>query len=156
MIFLDWMMLCQRSIVDKTTNTTSLIDVIEEIKIPPPPVPPTGEQQQGVFLQYTITAMVRTETDLPERQRCRLKLFAPDDFVLFERDIEYEFFGQRRTRLQFNGAALPIRGEGVYRFSLQLPEGDDWSEKGLARVDVQFVADLAAGSTAPGVPGSQS
>ena len=129
--------LCQKALVDKDTNTFSLINVIEEVGLPTDPPEPAGEIEStndiGKLSPASFEMVIwwsRTQERTPEQGRGRVSVVLPDETraVSQEVDVDLTRFLRLRSRVHFPG--FPDGGQGTYRFQIDYRSGDnDWERK---------------------------
>ena len=136
-----WSVLCQRSVIDKDSNTMTLFDAIEQLTISGAELPAIAPIPMEL-----VSLWSRTEPDRQARGRARVCLIEPDNSIQqpsFEIDIDLTAHERYRTRGRMGG--MPIRAAGRYKFRVELQiEGDhQWRE--VARIPVQVVIEPAGG-----------
>lgn len=128
--------LCQKSLLDKDTNSFSLIGVLEEVGLPTEPPEPgfaasTEEMSRlspGNF--QMVIWWARTNEHTSERGRGRVSVVLPDKGIAAsqEMDVDLSIFLRLRSRINFPG--LPDGGQGTYRFLVDYRSGGDgWETK---------------------------
>lgn len=137
-----WSILCERSIIDDSSNNISLLNVIEELTLTPPPGMKAGvavETGSGVVpFNYEIASLwTREKSDKPELGRAKIMLIDPFGKSKASNEVELDLrsYERLRTRQRFNG--LPMSGVGQYTFLIQLQgeNGKEWID--VARVPLQ-------------------
>ena len=127
-----WAILCQSSVIDRTTNNLSIFNVIEELQV----VGPVPEGEAGDPTPETVTPNLyelvilfsRTDFEVPERGRGRVRAMAPDGTAAHPQEFEIDLSQFLRLRMQVKIPGIPIRGEGIYKFIVDYAtEGDGWS-----------------------------
>lgn len=119
-----WTVLCRRSVVDRETNSISLIESVEAIQFGV--VQPTGAPAPtGLPIDLElVTLWIRSDRAVPENSRYRVVIQLPDQT---EREVgetvsvDLRQFERLRSRVNFNG--IPFSGPGRYRFLVQLEDG---------------------------------
>lgn len=129
-----WTVLCSKSIIDKDSNSISLLEVIEQI---------TGRGVKGEAVvpipMELVSLWARTDPEKPARGRARVCLIEPDGSERdpFEIDIDLMTYQRSRTRFQMSG--LPIRLAGRYYFRIEIhTQGEEgWGE--VSRIPLEVV-----------------
>jgi len=139
MILHVWSVCCKRAIVDRDTNTVSLIEQIETISAHVLQRMAEAGETAAAPLQFEIvTLWVRDPADEPAQSRYRIEILFPDgrsEYVGDPADVDLRSYVRLRSRAHFEG--MPIRGGGRYYFSVQLEESaDNWTEVGRIPIDV--------------------
>lgn len=123
----------KRAVIDGHTNTTSLIEIMEEVVFG---IPQGREFPQGVTafpLESTFCSLWEAET-VEETQRPMIVDFFIDtprgEFV--RRQIEITFSGKQRARAMVQLPVFPIAGEGTYTVGIEF-EGRKYSWPILGR-----------------------
>ncbi len=130
-----WTIACSRSLIDERTKNISLIDVLEEITLPPDFLKRHKINKLPLQLEV-ISFWGRAEEKVPARGKGRLQFVDPNGEVLQEQeyDIVLDEFSRSRTRMYVD--ELPLTSQGRYNFvvSLQNPDG---SWKILSELPIQ-------------------
>jgi hypothetical protein len=129
-----WSVLCSRSIVDSETNTVSIHDVIEQIKINTEPVP---DGFLPISLEV-ITLWGRAKTDTPDEGVERVLFETPSgkSIVVSEARIDLSAAQRHRQRVKFTG--LRLGESGRYYFKVELKNGDEWKQVAAIPITVIF------------------
>jgi hypothetical protein len=136
-----WSVLCSRAILDRDTNSVSLIDIVEEITIQGPVLP----SEEGGTSAFTITmALVslwrRDPEDQPTKGQARVLLFAPNGEPLKEFSVySIDLSEKLRMRAFGNIPVFPFRGPGSYHFSIQLQDEREEEWKEVASIPLRLI-----------------
>ncbi len=138
-----WSVLCERSIIDKDSNNISLLNVLEQLTVVPPPSKKESDEEKryGVMpIKYEIVSLwARERTSDPALGRERIMMIDPigKRTKLSEIDVDLRSFERLRTRQRF--AALPIGVDGKHVFSVQLKDerSQDWAT--VANIPLQII-----------------
>lgn len=132
-----WSILCRRSIIDKDTNSVSIVDVMEAIN-----VETAGEQTPtlaGIPLDFEIvTLWVRADSKVPARSRYRIRMQPPSGPakpIGEPTEVDLRTFERLRARTHVSG--IPLSGPGRYRFIVEL-EDDGWTPVSQVPLDIEF------------------
>ena len=128
--------LCQDTLLDRDSNTFSLIKVIEEIGIPTalPESGPTQSTDDKRRLSPGNFSMViwwaRTDESTPERGRGRIRVVLPDGKEPLSPEIDVDLSTFLRLRYVMHFPGLPEGGPGTYFFVVEYKSGaEQWAEK---------------------------
>jgi hypothetical protein len=124
MILCNWIIVCQQSIANQETDNISLIEVLEEISIPPPP-------EKGLFLNIDLDIVTSWRKGGNQQDnaihKIQFKIIAPSGEVLLQGEPAIQFSGTSRPQgywvFKLNG--LPISGAGDYKFQIKVFGDDD-------------------------------
>jgi len=131
MIHHIWTVVCRNCLVDKDTNTISLIEVIEEVAVvadilsrPTPPPRQLANMSMPIFNVVSYWCRERDET--PEKGRARLRVINPtgEAHLIGENEVDLTEFTRLRHVNKLLG--LPGSSPGKYQFEISRLEGDNW------------------------------
>lgn len=99
----------------------SLFNVVEELTFPaPPPAPPPSQQLPAgltlALLFQLIVLWTRSNPEIPEQGRGRLRLLLPNNAEALSQEFEVDLTQHLSLRLRIPFAGMPIGGEGIYQF----------------------------------------
>jgi hypothetical protein len=118
-----WTVLCSRAILDVDSKNVSIQNVIEQINIIP-----NRKADRPLRVDFDIVSLwVRSEVDVPERAKARLRLVDPSGTVFHAATFEVDLSDCERARTKLRFRDLPNTFEGRYRFTMEL--SDQGSEK---------------------------
>ena len=121
--------LCQKSLLDKETNSFSLINVVEEVGLPTEP-PEPGQRGVSPANFEMVIWWTRTEERTPERGRGRVSVVQPNGDIASSQEVDVDLTTFLRLRARVSFAGLPDGGQGTYRFRLEYRSDDDqWERK---------------------------
>ena len=135
-----WTVVCRRTLLDKDSNTLSLIESVEALQITPLTTP-EDEKPVGLPIELEIaTLWTRSEPGGGEHGRNRVNFVAPDkSSVVVGEPAEVDLRKFQRVRARVRLAGLRLKGEGRYWFSVELASGDEeWEEVARIPLDVNF------------------
>lgn len=123
MISCVWAMLCLRSIVSQSTNNVSLIEVLDDITIQPPP---DSEEQPFQPINFDFVMYWKIQNDNQEDDyRFRFRIVAPSGKVLLESEQVVDFTKFPKPIMVYSFSGLPIAGSGSYEFQIQIPNNSE-------------------------------
>jgi hypothetical protein len=131
-------------LVDRDTNSLSLIDIIETVAMSPVPQPASDDAIQGlgglaIDLEI-VNSWWRSDPIVPESGFQRVRLLFPDgDLALLEEGgpVDLGKFQRLRARLRLPG--IPVKGPGRYWLcsEYRATEAEDWKEFGRTPLDLE-------------------
>lgn len=122
---LVWAVFCQQALVDKFSNTLSIINVLEELHVSRPPEPASRNARPAAQMQCAVVSLwERTNPTEPESGKVRLRLVGPDGKKQLEALQLIDLTAYRRTRLIVELPFIPVVGEGIYRIDVYAGSGD--------------------------------
>jgi hypothetical protein len=126
---LEWTVVAQSYVVDRESNSLSILNVLDELNIPNEvPDPPPG-QQIAVGPAFSVIQMwSRTNSGIPERISGRFQLLRPDGTVVAGVEFFVDLASADRARSMINLPFFPFSGIGNYRMTVDLKVGDDWQK----------------------------
>jgi hypothetical protein len=136
-----WTVLCRDALLDRFTNSVSLINTIERIELSDIAPEHPGETPIPLELKIDIVSFwVRSDPATPEIGSARISLITPDGSrtnpaLLPPLDLEntprVRVFGERQN--------LPYVGPGIYETVVEMATEDqkDWQE--VARIPMEVV-----------------
>lgn len=124
-----WSVLCQNCLIDKTTNTISLIEVVEDLGLPGPPLP-VGEQGLIPIQCSLVSNWERIPSNQPTRGTVKFRTIRPTGEC--ERDQEYsvDLSSTPRSRTIARISGISFREEGRHVFEIHVKEdgATDWTK----------------------------
>lgn len=142
MIEHGWTVVCNRCIVDPSTNNASLMEVFEQANV-------EGSVQFPVVapLQLDIvTAWHRSDPERGERGTGRFRMINPDGTALAATEYAIDLTHFFRSRAIGRLAGLPLAALGRYFFQVEIRVGEhDWREVAKIPFHVASVEGLQAG-----------
>jgi hypothetical protein len=124
MIFCKWIIICQQSIANQETNNISLIEVLEEISIPPPP-----SSEKALFLDIDLDVVTSwRKNDNQENDsiyKIQFIIVAPSGETLLQGEPYIKFPDTSKSYGVFKLNGLPVSGSGDYKFQIKVLADDD-------------------------------
>jgi hypothetical protein len=142
----DWVILCERAVIESPPgNTVSLVGLLETVSMPAPPAEITEKGQLvGVpFRFYVVQQWVRAQPKISERVPARVVLKGPNkkQFGIAEFSVDLTAVPKARVVSQLGG--FPLAGAGIYKCLVQAKRGKDWRTLGETEFTVAFLTDTA-------------
>ena len=127
MITCSWAVVCSQSIRNQETDNLSLIEILDRLIIPHPPMP--TEEEPFLIFNYELVICWEIGNDDGENPEVfRLSILDPSGEILLQgqQGLEVTESSKYVTAIQLNG--LPITEAGSYKFRLELPSSTDVGE----------------------------
>ena len=132
-----WTVVALRAIVDAATNNASIVDVLEQLNLPPLPAPKDPKKRQAVPIRIAVmTLWRRSDPRLPESTNTRLALKGPSGKTLITIDSVLDMRKHLRMRAISHLNGFPVDGSGTYRFELSIQTGRRWRHVNTQYVEV--------------------
>lgn len=146
---LHWSILCRRGIVDKFTNSLSLLEVVNETWVDEIPGPADGDesvegsQAPGMVLDSQLVSLwTRSDPAKPETFWQRVTVTTPDGetHVSPKDRLEGDLSTHQRARLLTGMRVIPYRGPGTYIFNILYAgnESDEGEIVGRVPLDIKL------------------
>lgn len=144
-----WAIICQNSIIDRSSNNVSLFNIIEEIHVAAQPIedPLIQEPLPGMIpsLFQFVILFARSDDNSPEKTRGRLRITRPDSTEASSQEFEVDLTKFLRNRVTLALAGLPIIGEGEYSLVVEgMNQPSEWSHLFTLPLRVIFQAQNTA------------
>lgn len=135
-----WSTFSSIATIDQETNNVSAIDLIEMLRVPPPP--DTDKPLSIVVRSVVVSLWGRTDLDTQERSlgRARWMDAVGDELGSFAYEIDLR--NHERSRIRVNLNDIPIRAPGTYHWQIScapIDAPDEWQL--VAELPVQVVFD---------------
>jgi hypothetical protein len=125
-----WTVICQRALIDQTGNL-SLIQIIDEFGLPPPPE--NMPSPIGAIIPFAVsivTSWKRAVADKPEKQLARLRLFSPQGKQFASADFEVDLIMYEKSRCLAELPGISYQGPGIYVVRVEATDGKRWRKVG--------------------------
>lgn len=142
MIRLVWAVLCRSASVDKTSNSLSMFDVAEELKL----LEPITQKGQAPIPLQLVTFWVRTNPSEPTKGVARTRLLLPSgEQIGKSTDHQIDLTAHKRLRSMLTFGSFPIAEAGVHEFVTEISEpGGAWREVSRVPFEIEQQTELAA------------
>lgn len=133
-----WSVVCEKVIIDQTTNNVSL-DVLEQMNLEGVVSLPLGQGFLVPTRVEVVSLWYRDPSGGPDNGRARVRLIAPGDekeLGLIEYALDLSVHERARTRGSL--PAFPLVGSGTYYFLTEQKVDEKWNE--VARIPLQVEA----------------
>ena len=106
-----WTVLCQKAVIDQTSNAVSLVEVVEELAISPL----AEDKSVSIPVSFDlVTLTIRSEPEKPESLAGRMALETPKGAKLAGGQFEIDLTKTLRHRSKMHMTTLPLVGAGTY------------------------------------------
>ena len=116
---------CERALIDRATNSLSMIALIEGLTVELPESVNPPARALGP-MQWTIVTLWAAEPD-PQRYEQKVELFAPDGALVIESRLRFEMQANLGHRNTANLNGFPVGPPGQYDLVLSLRDDRDGS-----------------------------
>lgn len=154
---LRWAVLCRRGIIDKHTNTLSLIEVMDRLSIEddlPDPLP----ENVGITTDcHVVTMWSRSKKERPEKFWQTITITPPTgDAYPTKVSIEGDLEKHPRTRLLAMIKAIRYGGPGTYTFNLYYSRSRTGKRILVGSIPLEIIVKSATSSSELEQPPEQS
>jgi len=145
---LNWMVFCERAVVDSSSNSLSLMNILEEVHM----VRPSAEQIKAaagrrIAVPLACTVVTNWERSDPTRAegsaKVMLRLVDPKGKALIESTLLLDLGKASRARLFVNLQAMPAETEGTYIWRVHLHGKKRWQPVGEVSYLFEYVESVA-------------
>ena len=148
----DWVILCERAVIEAPPGSTiSLVGLLETVTIPAPPaeIAQKGQLLGVPFRFYVVQQWVRAQPKISERVPARILLKGPNkkQFPIAEFSVDLTAAPKARVISLLGG--FPFAGAGTYKCLVQAKRGKGWHTLGETEFNVAFLADPTWGQKIP-------
>jgi len=143
-----WSVLALKTIVDKDTNTLSLMDVLETITVSGegPAKYKKGEKVNIYLASVLTTFWTRSDKKKPESSEYRVSIYDPDKKKIGSNMIKLDLSKTLRVRSQLGFKVFPMRGFGSYEYKVEMKvkkgKKETWKKVALLPVEVVYNPNL--------------
>jgi hypothetical protein len=124
--------LCKSAVVDRFSNSLSLLEIVEELQLttndPTAAAAAAGEsvlRVPGVELKFVIV-FVRSDDAVPESATARVVIRMPSGQRHIGPETTVELREYRAYRNIGSVTGMPVSGSGLYYFDVEIRDGDAW------------------------------
>lgn len=148
---IDWIILCERAIVELQANTISLVALLENVTMPAPtPEMSRDGKQIGVpFRFYVVQQWIRTKAKIGERIPARLILKGPNKKQLITAEFNVDLTSAPKARVITQSLGFPLAGAGPYKCVVEAKQGSSWRTLREAEFNVVFLPSIGSTPKAP-------
>jgi hypothetical protein len=139
MAILQWVILCERAIIEETTRAVSMMSLVEDVTFPPPP--DFAKQEKPLFIPYrfyVVQQWTRSKPKIGERVSGQVTMYGPKAQKFGESKFLVDLTGTPRARIILQTFGFPLHGDGVYTCVVQALVRTKWRKVGQAEFRVVF------------------
>ena len=117
-----WSVLCSKTLIDKNSNNTSLIEIVEAVSVDAEPIHiESKDDVPRVQASYDfVTLWTRDDPDVPETGVVtRLIVKMPNGWKLSVGEQVFDLENSTRMRVNRVLSTIPIQGPGVHELVIQ-------------------------------------
>lgn len=118
-----WTVVCRKVVIDQSTNTASIFEVMEELGIFPVP---SADQVDKVMLPIdfaSVSLWARDDPSTGESQTQRIQVLGPSGRELASAEQSFDLDKFSRARNIANVPGLPYSGLGTYTVKVSVKTG---------------------------------
>lgn len=141
MAVLQWVIICERAIVEEQARTVSLMSIVETITLPPPPPEMLTQEARPLvpFRFYVVHQWSRSNPKIGERAAGRVLLVGPNGEEFGTSEFVVDLTASERARVIGQTIGFPLFGAGVYKCLVQSKVRTRWRKLGQTEFGVTFV-----------------
>jgi hypothetical protein len=125
-----WTVVCTNAVIDRYTNSVSLLNVLEQITI-------QGELPEAAVLPIgvdVLTLWSREVPGTPETSSSRLTFRTSEGEILATHESDVQLTDSERLRARVSFQGLPLKGPGTYYFNVEIRDPSNTEYKRVAEV----------------------
>lgn len=144
MVKLNWAVFCERAVIDSTTNSLTLMQILDEIH-PSRPPPEILKEAAGrpIAAQFTCAIVTLWERpsikDATSPAEVKIELFDPKNNLVIQAQQMLDFKSALRSRMLANLTALPVHLEGTYVWRISLSTSRRWKPSGEISYQLSYI-----------------
>lgn len=148
MAVFQWVILCERVIIEESAKTVSLISMIENINLPSPPPElfKDGKRPLVPFRFYVVHQWARSKPKIGERIPGRVLLVSPSGEEFGTSEFVVDLIATPQARVIGQTIGFPLYGQGVYSCVVQAKVRTKWRKVGGTQFSVAFTDGSTVGS----------
>ena len=131
----EWVIACERVVIEDEAKDVSLIAILETVMTPKPPesVVRAAAAQGPIVLPlrfYVAHQWVRSNSKIGERTLTRTRLIGPDGKQFGSQEATVDLTGSKRARIISQALGRPVSREGMYRCVVEQKVRLAWRKAG--------------------------
>jgi len=140
-----WSILSNKTMIDRTSNTLSLFEVLEQVNLTGSgPIKYEKGSEVVIPFNYSLTTLwIRSDSKKPEKAKSRITLLTPDNKTPYSQEIKIDLTNHKKRRNILDFQSLIIRGPGVYiyKIELEVKKGRGKAWKSVAKIPFDMIFD---------------
>lgn len=136
-----WSIPCREAIIDRFSNSLTLVGVLEELQVTITKLADAPAEPRPVGTADFVVVSHWVKSDGPEVEdfKLRSRFYSPSGKLLGQSEHQFSFKEYRRARNVLNVRGLPLPEEGQYTIELQEPSGESrWKTVAKLPLDVKI------------------
>lgn len=126
---LDWVIPCERSIVEERSNLLSLVGILEDVGIPSALAESAGSRQPFIPHKFSIVQLwSRSDAGKPETLEARTKVFATNGKQIGAIAFKVDLINYKRTRVISVVPGFVWTGPGELVIKVEMHKGNRWTQ----------------------------
>jgi hypothetical protein len=141
MAVFQWVILCERAIIEEGAKAVSLISILESIQLPAPPahLPKAGRGGPIVPLRFFVVQQwSRSKPRMGERVGGRIRLIGPKN-EFGAQEFVVDLTGSQRARVITQAIGFPLQGPGLYRCIVEAKLKTKWTKVGGTEFSLAYM-----------------
>jgi hypothetical protein len=137
----QWVILCERVIIEDQAKTISMVSLLENIVVPPPPPEMLRKGADSVQLPlrfFIVHQWERSNLKIGERVPARTRLITPTGKQFGEAETVVDLTVSLRSRVVGQALGIPVAGEGVYKCIIDAKIKNKWRKVGETEFGLMF------------------
>jgi hypothetical protein len=137
----EWVILCERVVIEDQAKTVSLISIVENLNVPPPPRQLLKGGPGAALLPfrfYVVQQWARSNPKIGERVATRLLLIGPDGKQFALQEAVLDLTGAVRGRVISQVLGIPVSREGTYKCIVEAKVRTKWRKARLYEFALVF------------------
>jgi len=139
---LELLVLCERAIVDAASNNLSIVNMLEEVHMQKPRLPPEAVTAKKVPLAAMALTLIsvwhRNTPKIREQTRARIQIRSPKGKKVLEAFLQIDLSKFEKLRAFAPLPGLPLDGAGRYRFCVDVESARRWKRVGAVNLQVFY------------------
>lgn len=138
-----WAVLCRKSVVDKSDNSLSLFEVMENVSFDGAEPPEEAYKEKPVLVgsgaseaAHFVSLWWRDAKETPETITARFSVVTPGMKTIYSKEVEIALEPHERTRHMFRMPGFFYQGPGRYRYRIEV------KKQAKTKVRWEVVADV--------------
>jgi hypothetical protein len=137
MAVLQWVIVCERVIIEEQVKAISIISILENIQLPAPP-PMLASESLVPLRFYVVQQWRRSKPKIGERTPGRLRLTGPKG-QYGEQEFVVDLTGTQQARVIGQAIGFPLQGPGVYQCVVETKARTKWTKVGGTHFTVTYM-----------------
>ena len=133
----EWVIACERVVIEEKAGDVSLIAILETVSTSRPPANMLPAVLPLRF--YVAHQWVRSNPKIGERALIRSRLIDPNGEQFATQEASIDLTGSKRARIISQALGLPVSGDGIYRCVVEQKVRLKWRKAGETEFGFAFL-----------------